>query len=293
MKKSLFLLPLCVASIGAQTTLSARQNAVVPVFDASLRYLIGGSQNGKWLDAKTTAQSLRAASKLRVFSATRALGNGNFTAPKSQGAPCEDTLFSDITPDLSKRKFVMGSPHVPFQSPDFARSNAQFALGGAHNPFPRQVRIESPNQATYRGIVAATLRAHGIAKPVVQIAQIWRVDLDGDGTTEVLLSATRKADGGNANIIAPDSRAGDYSLVLLRKIVSGRAKNILMASEFYPRAKTFNAPNFFRLAAVFDADGDGKMEVLLRGRYYEGDSTALFSVGAEKPREVLSEGCGA
>lgn len=254
--------------IGAQ-----KMGATIPIVDVKSGYLLGGSRNGKWLNAKTTAPAIKNSDNYRVFSATRSLGNGTASRPKSQGAPCEETLFSKIAPAS-------------------LRSGAEFAIGGAHTVFPRAYRTENPNGATYRNIVAAILKSHGIPRPVTKITQIWSVDLDGDGTREVLLSATRKAEAGDPQSIAPASRAGEYSLILLRKIVGGAAKNILLESEFYPRAKEFNAPAFYRLAAVFDANGDGKMEILIRGRYYEGDWTSLYEIGGAKPREVLSESCG-
>ncbi|PQV64559.1 hypothetical protein B1R32_10452 [Abditibacterium utsteinense] len=256
-----------------------KMSAVVPIVDVKSGYLLGGSRGGKWIGAKSTAQFLKSGASYRLFNATKFLGNARFSEPKSQGAPCPDTLFTQVSPGEIQAKWKL--------------NEAEFAIGNARHPMPHPLRIESTNQASYRNIVASILKARGIVKPVVGITQIWRVDLDGDGTQEVLLSATRKDDSGQAQSIAPDSRAGDYSLVLLRKIVRGEVKNSLLEGDFYPRAKKFNAPGFHRLAAVFDANGDGKMEVLLRGRYYEGDWVSLYEMHGEKPGKVLSEGCGA
>lgn len=251
-----------------------KQNALIPLLDLDSGYLLGASRGGKWIDAKTAAKTLKNGQSYRVFSATRALGQGQATLPKSQGAPCEETLYSEIKPDFKGRKGV-------------------FALGGAHNPLRRAFRVESPNQAIYRSVVAGILKKNGIANPEVKITQIWRVDLDGDGAQEVLLTATRKNDYGDQNRIAPASRAGDYSLLLLRKLVGGKVQNQIIEGEFYPRAREFNAPGFYRLAAVLDADGDGRMEFLVRGLYYEGEWTSLYSLAGAKPRAVLTEGCGA
>lgn len=248
--------------------------AVVPLIDAKTGFLLGGSRGGKWLPAKSVAPTLQTGAALRVFSVTKNLGMGRAAAPKSQGAPCPDTLFSSITPASVAK-------------------NGEFALGGAHNPLRRVVQREATSQTVHRSVVAAILKSRGIAQPIVQIQQIWRVDLDGDGAQEVLLTAARKEDYGNPNSIGPASRAGDYSLLLLRRLVRGRVQNIVIEGAFYPRAKVFNAPSFTRLAAVLDADGNGTMEILVRGRYYEGEWTSLYAVEGAKAREVLSEGCGA
>ncbi len=267
----LFVFALALAPLIPGTS---QPTPIIPILDARSGYLLGGSQNGRWLSAKTAASGLKNGATYRVYSQRRVLGTGRATAPKSEGAPCEQTLFSKI-------------------SPDFSRRAAQIALGGAHKPLTRAFRSENVNQVSYRNLVAGILRKNGIAKPKVQITQIWRVDLEGDGAQEVLLSASRKEDYGDPNRIASASRAGDYSLLLMRKINKGRAETQIIDSSFYPRAKTFNAPNFMTLAGVFDLNGDGKMEILARGFYYEGIWTTIYSVASGKAREVLSEGCGA
>ena len=272
MKK--LLVPTLLSLVATSALLSAQSSKIVPILDVKSGYLLGGSRGGKWLSSKTTAQSTKNQGVYRVYSATRTLGKGKATMPRSEGAPCPDTLFSKI-------------------SPDPLRKGAEFAIGGAHNPLPRAFRSEKTDQTSYQNVVAAILKSRGIARPVVQITQIWRVDLDGDGTQEVLLTATRKADGGDPQSIAPASRAGDYSLLLLRRLVKGKVENQLVEGEFYPRAKTFNAPSFYQLSAIFDADGDGKMEFLMRGRYYEGEWTSLYELRGVTVRKVLSEGCGA
>lgn len=260
--------------------LAAKASGVVPLVDVKSNFLLGGSRNGKWLDAKTTARELpKGAQNYRLYSATRLLGQGSGSAPQSEGAPCPDTLFSKISPAKTNSN---------------ALQNAEFAVGGVANALPRAPRIETVNQPAYRALVSAILKSHGIARPNIKITQIWRVDLEGDGTQEVLLSASNKREfGGDSQSISSGARAGDYSFILLRKLVRGKVKDILLESEFYPRAKAFNAPAFYRIAAVLDANGDGKMEILARGRYYEGEWTTLYSIEGEKPREVLSAACGA
>jgi hypothetical protein len=86
--------------------------------------------------------------------------------------------------------------------------------------------------------------------------------------------------------------AGSYSFVILRREVKGGVKTNLIAGEFYPKAKTFNAPSKYKVLAVLDCDGDGKMEVIVDGAYYEGGWTTIYRCSPQKI-EVATVSCGA
>ena len=88
-------------------------------------------------------------------------------------------------------------------------------------------------------------------------------------------------------------RAGDYAILMMRKIVNGQAKNILLEASFHKKNIEFSAPSFNWLVAVFDANGDGKMEVLTSGAYYEGGWTELHELQNNTLKSVLGAGCGA
>jgi hypothetical protein len=214
---------------------------------------------------------MRGGQTYRVYNSRRLLGSSTGALPKSEGPPCDETLFSRVTPNFG---------------------SGQIAVGGAWNAMPRPVRVLSNTQPAYVRAVALLLRQNGIARPKVQIQQVWRVDLEGDGEPEVLISATnyeRYASGG----LRSASRAGDYSLVLLRQTVRGRAVTRVLDASYYPQAKEFNAPSLSDLAAVLDLNGDGKMEIVMHSRYYEGSSTVVFEMQRGRPVPVLNEGCGA
>ena len=145
------------------------------------------------------------------------------------------------------------------------------------------------------------LKARGIADPKVRITRILRVDLDGDGEEEVLINATNyfseaKSDHSaapfpEAPIQAP--RPGDYSIVILRRVVDGNVQTKLVAGEVYWKSDESVAPNVYNLAAVLDLNGDGKLEVIIHSFYYEGGQTTIYQYDRDKIEAVLSVECGA
>ena len=108
-----------------------------------------------------------------------------------------------------------------------------------HAPAPQ---IASPESPVYKEAAAEILRSKGIDNPKVNLTQVIQVDLDGDGVEEVLVSATnyeRFRPGGG---MTPNARAGDYSLVFLRKVVQGKVVTRDITGEYYPKAKKFSGP---------------------------------------------------
>jgi hypothetical protein len=87
--------------------------------------------------------------------------------------------------------------------------------------------------------------------------------------------------------------AGSYSFILLRREVKGGVKTSMISGEFYPKAKTFNAPSKYKVLAVLDYDGDGKPEVIVNGAHYEGGWTTIYRCTPQKIEEVASVACGA
>lgn len=165
------------------------------------------------------------------------------------------------------------------------------ALGicGNWNAIPRVPKIQSPNQKVYQDAIRAVLNSKGLAGAKVSVTQVIRVDLEGDGQEEVLVSATTPRRG----YPQPDSQKNDYSVVLLRKIVRGKVQQSIVRGDFYPKFVSFNAPNMYKVAAVLDFDGDGVMEIATSWHYYEGSGIDIYSVRNGKLVRVLSGGSGA
>ncbi len=249
----------------------------MPVIDASSGCLLGGSIGGKWLKPDEIAPRMAGGDKFRIYSLDGLWKTMTGNKPATQGAPCEDTLYVDVPTEL-RDSMKQGGQYI--------------GVAGKWNPQPRIPKLESTKNPVYRNVIAELLRRKGIARPQVNIVKVVRIDLDGDGTDEVLINATRVNRWGSGSI-SSDASAGDYSVVLLRKIINGKVQSIILDEEYHAKATKFSAPNEFAIAAVLDLNGDGIMEVVDAGGYYEGDWKTVYSIQGKKAVDVIGCGCGA
>jgi len=237
-------------------------------------YLLGASSGGQWLKPQAAAGRIPGGEQYRLYNLAGEVGNSVGGKPtKGEEGPCTDTLYVTLAPYPAGRGSLV-------------------AVAGPWNAVPRKPKVANPEAQVYKEAAAAILRGKGIANPKVNLTQVLQVDLDGDGVEEVLVSAgnyARFPQGG----LTPDARAGDYSVVFLRQVVQGQVVTKIIAGEFYPRAKKFNAPSEYRIIGVLDLNGDGVLEIVLSGRYYEGDWTEAYRVQGGKIIKLFNMGCGA
>jgi hypothetical protein len=143
------------------------------------------------------------------------------------------------------------------------------------------------DDGTYAGHARDVLEGQGmdVASPVIK--QLYRVDLEGDGVNEVLVMAE--------NFTSPGSEAnpGDYSIVFIRRVVDVEVQTAILASSLHPSGG--EVPFSHAVGGVGDLNGDGKMEIVVSSRYYEGASVHVFEWVDDDlgPLEQLSQGCGA
>ncbi len=229
-------------------------------------YLVGGTVNGRWVDAKTIAPRLRGGERYRVAGGGRVLATATGNKPSVTEDVCPDTWRVRLRP----------SP-----------AGGTVAVGGGWNLVPRPVRPLDPRSAVYRAAVREQVARGGVRDPRVNVTGAWRVDLEGDGVDEVVVSAVR---GDLSRGIHVD--AGDYSLVMVRKVVGGTVRTVLLESEFHPRASDERILNRYDVAGILDADGDGTMEIVVHGRYYEGDWATVHRLRGATGQKLATAGCG-
>ncbi len=245
---------------------------VVPILDLKARGLLGGVIDGKFVPAETAFKALEKNQKYGIFS----LGGGRSTddlsitinAPRDRG-PCND--FYSISRETEIEPGVA------------VGANANW------NVLPQAMSKISLTDKTYLNIVSNILKSKGLPRSKARLEQALRVDLEGDGVDEVVLTASSFR--GN---MKPAAKTGDYSFVVVRKIIAGKVKNILLGGTYIKKSVEFGAPSRFELSGVADLDGDGQMEIVIYTEYYEGSGAWVTQIKDGKEVEVkeLRTSCG-
>lgn len=275
MSTTRWLLPILLLLAGCRPDASQGERASTPaslpdttaaylVVDAEAAQLFGAAAGDQWLVADSAAQYAVGGERYRLYGLQGALGEGIGTAASPPSETCTNPAI-----------------HIERE-----RAGGAIAIQGAWDAMPR-IPIHQHSQPVYREAMAERLRAHGIAEPEVRITQILRIDLDGDGVEEVLVSSNLQRGMGTS------AQPGDHALVLLRRVIDGDIVTVPLREEFYPDGCVAEcAPATLGIAGVVDANGDGEMEVILAFTYYEGEGRALYEIDEDGAREVLSWRCG-
>jgi hypothetical protein len=122
------------------------------------------------------------------------------------------------------------------------------------------------------------------------IKNILLVDLEGDSVDEVILVATNISDSmGDLHMAG----AGKYSVVLMRKVIGAQVYTVpLVADIYYNTPPLMNYPIIYDVDHIYDLNGDGKLEIILSGQWWEGGGLFVHEVhGLNVPR-VLDLHCG-
>jgi hypothetical protein len=265
MKKRLFFL---ISSVIVFSLSYSQKPAII--IDATYDLLIGGVKNGELVGSDDIVSSVKGGESYKLYSLNGFIKCVNGYESESMGPPCD----------------AAQSVSTPFDKP----KNGSIVTGIScdWDPFPKTLKITSTDQKTYKDIVANILKEKGINNPVVELTAVIRTDLENDGVEEVLISATHYTNG-----LTPSGNAGDYSMIVLRKIINGKIENMVIESNVYTQNINSVIPYLFQIANILDLDNDGKMEIIVFSEYYEGYLFIIYKMMNNKAVEVLAVGCGA
>lgn len=239
---------------------------VFPPYDSRSGYLLGGSQQEQWLDSNTTAALLTGDEGYAIYTDNTLLGYSVGSRPQQNPPYCpamqEVSLHTDD----------------PFSS--------IVALGASWNALPRIPQEMPTDNEIYQQVIIDLLRANGIDPPGMRLSRVLKVDLEGDGVDEILISASLFAEE-----TGHDVTAGDYSVVVLRKVSGDGVISIPVAADYHLESQPSSFPDKYLLTAVLDLNGDGTMEIVISTTGWERIGASGYELDGTSVREILHVRC--
>lgn len=288
MKKLSFIFIVIVINV----LLANAQSKVVPIISIKDASLLGGVQNGKFLNAKLTVGKLSAKQNYKTFFLDGTTEDISLKRPykvPEESGNCPDQFgiaFRDYDPDE-----VLTDEEA--KKNPYERGGVALGIGFDWDPQPRVSEKISLDSAEYKKLVANFLLTKRIENHDIKLEQALSIDLEGDGQSEVLLVASRiipftEKEKGNKSY-------DEYSIVLLRKIVNGKPQTVVVAQSFELKNKY---PNYFgdiyEIASILDLNADGKMEIVLHRAFDEGSGSDVYQISGNKLLKLnsLAVSCG-
>jgi len=227
-------------------------------------YLLGGTENGQWLFPQTVIPHLPDGEAYQIFGLDGLTGTAKGKQPVFEQHCKAYQVETDSYPMGGRAVGVTGNWDV---TPRFAQ--------------------EIPDDhATYVEALKNWLVGQNILEPVVEISKILRIDLEGDGTEEVLISAS--------HFVEPTGHSvefGDYSLVVMRKVAGNSVVTIPIVADYYYQNVEIQFPLTYSALFVADLNNDGILEILVGVERWEGSGVIVYEVDGTNVRMVFEVIC--
>ena len=257
------------------TTTTTEPPAPVSGIVATSTGIAGWWDGEAWVSAETTAPPLQRSSEYQFV----LLNDPITTQPAGEITVDGDGLCSTPSSGLRFPETANWSDPSPI------------AVSADWDLRPHRIELLGTSNKTYEN-AAKNLLPKGAETKDLELVQVIRTDLEGDGTLEVIVTAQSISDTTLIN-----NKVGEFSIVFLRKVINDEVQTAVLHSfvveSFNDFEFGFMAPAY--VSAIADLNGDGKMEIVLDSFYYEGRSTAIYEYINNDlgPVAVLGTGCGA
>ena len=268
---------------------------------------LGGFVSGKWRSAedllsddKYSQERIQKGDVCNVYSSKGLLGPGTVAAVYSELLGQTDPDFRGPDTDRFDVRMKDGST--------LGWDSVLLAIKCPWNPVPRQALVMSPDNTTYKDIVRKYLARNGLPNSAPNIMQLFKIDLEGDGVDEVIICAQNivgqdvktimwAQDKQLGTTIPGGSYKGNYSLLLLRKIVNGQVREIpigqfLATKDATPVNDEWIPPALYKICQFADLNGDGILEIIVAINYYESYAYVVYEIKGDKVVQVLANGAG-
>jgi hypothetical protein len=242
--------------------------------------IVGVLSGQQWLENQNAAKLIVGGESIRLFSHTGVTGKAKVGKPESLGAPCEETFGVGLTPTHKAKAFEIG-------------------VTGTWNPRPRAMTVLPNNSVPYLKIAKDFLVQKGLKNPVVKLTSLLKTDFDNDKSDEVFLVGRHFQESSSGDYFPPVyGKKGDYSFVLMRKIVNGKVQTISLGDDVLLKdieidSDTRHLAQFYDIAGLLDLNHDGTLELVSYGAYYEGYSFEILEWNGTTFVSRAVSGCGA
>ncbi|NJK81736.1 MAG: hypothetical protein HC914_18390, partial [Chloroflexaceae bacterium] len=230
--------------------------------------VLGSTDTEPWRTGEATGPLLAGDERYQLYTLSGPVGEATGSTPFSE-IPCPATQNIEMTPPVQ-----LDAPVI--------------AVSGDWNAMPRVPTLTSTEQEVYQQAAAEVLRGLGLETDDIRLEQVIRIDLEGDGSEEVLVTATRISQETGGGVLADP---GDYSVVFLRKLVGETVETSIVEQQVYPLAQGGEVVFRSVVEGVLDVDGDGMLEVLVTNSYYEGGYMTVYRLNGHS-LEASELGCG-
>lgn len=238
--------------------------SVFAIVDGDTGALLGSWHDAGWLHAAATARRVGEA-RYRLFAGSTEVATVRGSAPAASGGICNQPAVT-----------LQPAPPLP----------GTIGVMGPWNPAPR-TPAPAVDAVEPKEIVTELLRQRGIPEPEVEITAVWEIDVEGDGTDELVIGASRFAAGSNL----PSVSAGDYSLIVIQKTINGNNAIIPVEFDVYLNDEELAYPFRHSIVALLDLNGDGRLELVVQASRYEGRTLVVHEVVSDRAQPVLDTGC--
>jgi hypothetical protein len=226
--------------------------------------LLGGMQPGGWSDADRAAARMTGDERYTLYTPAGLAGG-------IDGAlPVQDRICKSYS--ISLDSSVMDGSLV--------------GVTGNWAVTPRLAQELPVDTAVYLQTVAEWLTDQAPSQPIPVISRIWRVDVEGDGTDETFISASRFAEPSGHNV-----EPRDYSVILMRKVVGDSVVTVPLVGEYYNEYAENRFPMSYSLEFIGDLNGDGRLEVVVGIKRWEGEGAIVYEIDGIKTFQVLKVIC--